>query len=726
MQKGFYVKLSLLAGVALAVFAAPVAAQELADTSAEGTSAAGDAQPRAAEQGKEVIVSALVERSERDVLSGTTVLTGSELNRATRATIGETLARQPGVSATSFGPNASRPILRGLQGERIRVLTDGIGAFDVSNTSVDHAVVINPLLAERIEVLRGPAALLYGSSAAGGVVNVIDTRIPRRIPENGVSADLIAGYGSAATERSVSGRIDVKAASQLVLTANASYLASDDIRIGGFALTPPRRAEALASARLPQPPGADPIDFAANAAIRGTLPNTASQTWTAGGGASIITDSGMIGIAYSHYASRYGLPLRYATLPGQEQEGPLLDIVQNRVDLRAEIDVKGPVIEQLRFRAGYARYRHFELEPDGAIGTAFRSAGFEGRFEAVQAKRGAWSGASGVQYFNRDFDVEGEEAFLPRNNSSQVGIFTQQQLDLGRWKVEGGARYEWSNVASRVIAGDERFPAGNRAFGAVSASLGASYALNDQVRIGLNGSRTERAPAAEELFARGPHKGTQAFELGNPNFGLEKSWALEATLHAHGDGYSFDASAYYNWFDNFIYENQVDQALCEAAAAPSGRDVELPCFQQFQRRARFYGFEAQGSLRVARVKGFDINLDALGDYVRANVDRVGPVPRIPAGRFLLGAEAQGERATGRIEVEHVFPQNRLAAFETRTADYTVLNASFEFRPFGTSRTSILVNATNLLDADARRHASFIKDFAPLPGRDVRVTLRYGF
>lgn len=726
-----FVKLLLLAGAAWGALIAPmpVLAQEHSlDAPAEGSAPAAEGQAGnpAADQPKEVIVSALVARSEQDVLSGTSVLTGSELNRATRATIGETLARQPGVSATSFGPNASRPILRGLQGERIRVLTDGIGAFDVSNTSVDHAVAINPLLAERVEVLRGPAALLYGSSAAGGVVNVIDTRIPRRLPPNGVlSTDVIAGYGSAATERSFAGRADYQLGRQLVVTANGSYLRSDDLRIGGFALSPQRRAEALASARLPQPPDAEPIDFAANAAIRGTLPNTASETWTAGAGASVITDGGMIGLAYSHYASRYGLPLRYATLPGQEQEGPLLDIVQNRFDLRAQIEARGPVIEQIRFRAGYARYRHFELEPDGAIGTAFRSAGFEGRLEAIQTRRGAWGGASGVQYFNRDFDVEGEEAFLPRNSSSQVGIFTEQQLDLGRVKVEGGARYEWTNVSSRAIAAEARFPGGERAFGAFSGSIGASYGLSDRVRIGLNGSRTERAPSAEELFANGPHKGTQAYELGNAGFGLEKSWALEATLHAHGDGYSLDVSAYHNWFDSFIFENQVAQDICEAAAAPSGREVELPCFQQFQRRARFYGFQAQGSLRVARWRGYDLNLDALGDYVEASIDGVGPVPRIPAGRFLIGGEAQSERATARIEVEHVFPQNRLAAFETRTAAYTLLNAALEFRPFGTSRTSVLVNANNLLDVNARRHASFIKDFAPLPGRDIRVTLRFG-
>ncbi len=718
----------LLAGVATALVlmgAQSATAQEApqpAAASGQQDSAHGDP----VEQPRDVIVTAVVPQSERDALSGISVLNGAELTRALRPTIGETLARLPGVSATSFGPNASRPILRGFQGERIRVLTDGIGSIDVSNTSVDHAVAINPLLAERVEVLRGPAALLFGSSAIGGVVNVIDTRIPRSLPENGVARiNAIAGFGSAATERSFAVAADVKATSNLVLHVDGSYLASDNVRIGGFALTPQRRAEALASARLPQPPGADPIDFAANAAIRGTLPNTASETWNVAGGASFITDTGMIGLSYSHYASRYGLPVRYATQPGQEQEAPVLDVVQNRVDLRAQIDAHGPVIDQIRFRAGYAAYRHFELEGDGSIGTAFFNKGFEGRLEVLQARRGNWSGASGVQFFNREFNVQGEEAFVPRSATAQTGIFTQQQLDFGRLKVEGGARYEWTTVDSRVVSGDQRFVGAARGFGAFSGSIGASYALTDTIRIGLNGSRTERAPSAEELFANGKHKGTQSYELGNANFGLEKSWGLEGTLHVHGDGFNLDASAYYNWFDNFIVDTQVPQAVCEAAAAPSGRDVELPCFQFIQGGARYFGFELSGSVKLAQVGRYAINLDALGDYVQADFNRIGPVPRIPAGRVLAGLEAQSDRLNGRVEVEQVFAQNRIAAFETRTAGYTMVNASLEFRPFANERTSILVNANNLFDVDARRHASFIKDFAPLPGRDIRLTLRFG-
>ncbi len=662
------------------------------------------------------------------MLSGTSVVSGQELTRSLQPTIGETLAHQPGVSATSFGPNASRPVLRGFQGDRIRVLTDGIGSIDVSNTSVDHAVIIDPLLSDRIEVLRGPAALLYGSSAVGGVVNVIDKRIPRSVPSDGYRLDSIATYGSAANERTIGAAGDVRVSDKIVLHADGSYLKTDDLRIGGFALTPARRAEAIATSRIPQtpPPGEDPIDFAGSAAIRGRLPNSASETWTAGFGAALITDTGNLGVSYSHYDSLYGVPIRYATLPGQGQESPRIDIVQNRVDIRAAVDTGGEILKQIRFRAGAANYRQFELEPDGAVATTFLNKGFEGRLEIVQAKRGPWIGASGVQFSNREFNVIGDEAFLPRNATAQTGIFTQQQLDFGALKAEAGVRYEFTDVASRSLPSDARFFAGSRQFGALSGAVGASYAISEAVRVGINLSHTERTPSAEELFANGSHAGTQAYELGNPNFRVEKSDGIEGTLHIHGDGYNVDASAYYSRFSNYISDNQVAQSICEAAAAPSGRSVDLPCFQSTQVDARYFGFEVDGSLKVAQLGDYAINVDALGDYVRATLVGQGPVPRIPAARVLGGVEAQSDRMSARVEAEHVFEQNRITAFETPTRDYTLVNASLSFIPFASNkRTTLTLSANNLFDVDARRHASFLKDFAPLAGRDIRITARFG-
>jgi len=710
-----------LAGVAFLSLAASQAHAQ-AETAPQAATPAS-ATPRG-NQPNDIIVTGVLPQSERDVLQGTSVLSGEALTRNLRPTIGETLARLPGVSATSFGPSASRPILRGFQGERIRVLTDGIGSFDVSNTSVDHAVIIDPLLAERIEVLRGPSALLFGSSAVGGVVNVVDKRIPRTRPENGYRLDAIANYGSAANERSGEAAADVAVGRYLVLHADGSYLKSDDLEIGGFALSRQARAAALSQVGRPQD-GDEPIDFAASANIRGRLPNTAARTWTAGVGASIITDTGHLGVSYSRYDSLYGVPIRYATAVGQEQEAPRLDVKQDRFDLRGEVQTGGGFLDRIRIRLGHAKYRHFELEEDGSVGTAFYNNGTEGRFELVQATRGGWSGASGVQYLNRLFDVAGDEAFLPRNETNQTGLFTLQQYANGRFRAEGGLRYEWSDLAARTDPA-ERFFVGQRNFRALSGSLGASYEVADGVRIGVNGSRTERAPSAEELFANGAHAGTQAYELGSPDFRLEKSWGGELTLHAHTGTVNFDASAYYNRFSNYISENQVDQAVCAAAAAPSGREVDLPCFQYQQADARYYGVEADLSATLFTLGTTRINGDVLGDYVRATIVDLGPVPRIPPARVLGGVEAQGDRFTLRAEVEHLFDQDRIARFETPTRDYTIVNASLSLSPFGRdSRTTLLLSANNILDANVRRHASFLKDFAPLAGRDLRATLRFG-
>ncbi|MET0269928.1 MAG: TonB-dependent receptor [Sphingomonas sp.] len=662
----------------------------------------------------DIVVTAPFQRDRADILSGVAVLQGAELTRALRPTIGETLARLPGVSATSFGPNASRPVLRGLQGERVRVLTDGIGSIDVSNTSVDHAVAINPLLAERVEVLRGPAALLYGSAAIGGVVNVLDRRIPRAVPDEAFHGDVIASYGSAADERSIAGAVDVPVSRNLVLHADGSYLKSDDLRIGGPVLSREARGGALASDAAGL--STDEIDFGANARLRGRLPNSASKTWTAGVGAAVITETGNFGLAYSHYDSLYGVPVRYATGPEQEQEAPRLDLKQNRVDARAEVQTGGGFLDTIRARFGYANYRHFELEEDGAIGTAFYNKGLEGRAEFVQARRGAWKGASGVQYAARDFDVIGEEAFLPRNQTQQVGLFTLQQLDFGRFKAEAGGRYERSSLESKAGPDQPQFLQGKRTFDAWSVSGGASYGLGEAWRLGVNLSRTERAPSAEELFANGPHAGTEAFEIGDPGFAKERSYGAEAVLRGRGAGYTFEASAYHNWFSNFIYEDRTG-------------DVEdgLPVFQARQADARFYGFEVQGSLDLLRTGAVTVTADGRADYVHARIRGVGPAPRIPPLRLLGGLAAQGAKLGGRVEVEWSDRQDRVSAFETETGSFTLVNASVDIRPWGTERPlSFTVSANNIFDVNARRHASFLKDFAPLAGRDIRVTARASF
>jgi iron complex outermembrane receptor protein len=647
-----------------------------------------------------VVTAAPFERNRADVLSPISVLSGQELAREVRSTIGETLARQPGVSSTSFGPNASRPILRGFQGDRVHILTDGIGSFDVSNTSVDHAVTINPLLAERIEVLRGPAALQYGSSVIGGVVNVLDKRIPREVPDEAVHVDAIGTYSSASDQVFGASAVDLPVSGKLVLHVDGSYLDGGDLKIGGYVLSPAARAQALAS---PNP------EVRALADLKDRLPNSAARTWDIAGGASVITDTGQLGFAVSHYDSLYGVPARYDLTTG-EGEMPRLDVHQTRVDARTELDLGDGFFKQLRGRFGFADYKHAELEEDGNAGTRFFNKGLEGRLELAQNKRGVWQGAIGGQLLIRDFNVIGEEAFVPKNETIQYGLFTLQTLDFGKLKTEFAGRVERTHVSSDAIDVDRHFTA-------LSGSAGASYEFLPRWRFGVNVSHTERVPSAEELFSNGPHAGTQAFEIGNPDFKKERSFGLEGTLRGSGRNFLIEASAYYNKFDNYVFDTQTGEI----------RD-SLPVFQSAQADATYYGFEAQATVTIARFGDWKIDADGLADYVHATVRSVGPLPRIPPLRLLGGVSATSGLFDGRVEVEHSFDQDRVAPFETATPGYTLVNASIGVRPFGEGRNKpeILLSANNIFDVDARRHASFLKDFAPLSGRDLRVTLRASF
>ena len=654
------------------------------------------------DQPPEIIVTAPYQRNRLDVLSGTSVLTGVQLTTELKPTIGDTLASQPGVSASSFGPNASRPILRGFQGERVRVLTDGIGSFDVSNTSVDHAVVINPLTADRIEVLRGPSALLYGSSAIGGVVNVIDSRIPRHVPDEPMHVDGIANYASAADERAISGAVDVPVGGSFVGHVDASYTKTGDLRTGGYILSPALRAQAAASS--------DP-NIAALADLKGRLPNSAAETSDIAAGLAYIGDGGNIGFSVNRYDSIYGVPTRYALDPAVEDEMVRLDVKQTRADLRAEVDTGGGLLGSIKLRAGFADYQHSEIADDGAVGTTFYDQGIEGRLEFVQNKRGSWEGAFGGQLLVRDFNVIGDEAFLPRNSTTQIGLFTLQSFDVGPLRAEAGGRFEHSQVdafASAALGNGDI----TRRFDALSGSLGASYAVLPDWRLGLSGSYTERAPSAEELYPNGPHAGTQAFEIGDPDLQKESSKGLELSLRGSGDRYSLALSGFYNWFDNFIYDQQT-------GAVEDG----LPVFQIYQGKAQYYGAEIETSYRLAQLGDFALNVDALADYVHANIDNVGPAPRIPPFRTLGGIEAQSDRLTARIEAEYNGKQTRVAQFETPTQDFTRVNASFSYKPFADNQSAIILSADNIFDVEARRAASFLKDYAPLAGRDIRVSLK---
>lgn len=670
-----------------------------------------------------------------DIIGGQSVISGDDLVRDARGQIGETLTSQPGVSATSFAPGASRPVLRGFQGKRIRVLTDGLGSLDVSNTSTDHGVTIDPLSAERIEVLRGPAVLLFGSQAIGGAVNVIDRRIPRHVPEGGLHIDAQAGFGTAADDASFGAAADFALTPNLVAHVDGSYRHSDNLRVGGFLLSPPLRAEqrAIAAEELEEGHIEESEEAQELADLHGRVPNSGVETYTFGGGLALIEDGGNLGVSFGYYDSDYGVPARPGaehhhddedlTVDGDAEHGDApvtIGIKQWRADLRGQLDLGGAFLNAVRIRLGYADYEHTEFE-GREIGTVFGSQAFEGRVELVQANRDGWRGVTGVQGFTRDFKAIGAEAFVPPYETTQFGLFTLQEFAFGPLGLEIGARYEHTDVKSpavRIGTGDDAPTAPvDRSFDAFSGAVSLSYDIATDLRIGVTGSRAMRAPSAEELFSNGPHIATQGFEVGDPDFDVEKSWGLEGYIRGQAGPLRFRMSAYAQWFDDYIYE-----------VATGEEQDELPVFQFLQSGARYYGLEGEVEASLLETDAFSLSGNLVFDYVDAKITNGGGnVPRIPPLRIRGGLSADAGAIGARVEAEHVFKQNDVAAFETPTASFTLVNASVQWHPFGAGdETVIVLAANNIFDVDARRHASFTKDFVPLAGRDVRISARLSF
>jgi iron complex outermembrane receptor protein len=686
-----------VAALALVVPAAAFAA-------APGPQVAGSAEQAHPDSDQEIIVTG-VRRQAGDVLGGVSVVDESKLTREVRPSIGETLASQPGVSSSSFGPTSSRPILRGLSGERVRILVDGIGSLDLSASDPDHAVSINPITAERIEVLRGPSALLFGSSAIGGVVNVVDKRIPRHLPDGKVGVDALVHYGSAANERSANLSIDVPLGPHFVAHADGSYSKYDDLHVGGFVLSEPLRRQALASS--------DPA-IRALADLKGILPNTAGRSDDVAAGLAYVDGALNIGVSYTHHDALYGVPIRYSLDPAIEAEAPTIDARQDRGDARVNVPLSG-FFELFEFRGGISRYRHSEIEEDGAVGSRFFTDGGEIRSDVVQRTRGGWDGTTGIQYLDTDVRIRGEEKYLPDSRARQLGLFTLQSLESGPVRAEAGLRVELARLRAEKDA-DLGTPQASRDFTAVSASLGGNYELVSGWRAGLALSHSERAPSIDELFSSGPHGGSQQFLIGNPGLSTERSNSAELSLHRTTGPVHVQGSLYYSRFDSFIYQAPTD-------AIEDG----LPVYEYRQGKADYYGFEVEGDAKFGRAFGIDWGAELVADAVRATIENYGPAPLIPPFRILAALTASRGQVDGRIEAEHAFAHERIAPNETPTDGYTLVNAAIDWHPFSARpELTFSLQANNIFDVDARRSTSVLKDFAPLGGRDIRVSARLSY
>jgi len=656
-----------------------------------GAAAAQSAPQAPAELGDIIVTGAPYGISQRASVIATDVVDEQTLATAPAASLGDMLSGRPGIRSTDFAPGASRPVIRGLSGPRVQVLTNGIGLIDASSVSPDHAVATDPAEANRIEIIRGPATLVYGGSAIGGVVNVLDDRIPTEISEGGVSGVVSTQASSVDDGRSAFGRVTV-GSGNFAFNVDGVKRKTDDYDIPAPAISA-RHAAAEGLAREDT----------------GTQPNSYTDLEAWGVGGSYIGDKGFAGVSYKNTDSEYGTVA---------EESVFIKLNQKRWDARGEYRFDSGPFSALRGSYGHADYTHTEFEAVGEPGTIFNSDGWEGRADLVQRERNGWNGAVGVQALSRNFEAIGEEAFVPSVKIDELGFYTVQRLDLGNHGFEGGLRYDRRELSGTPIGGASEV---TREFDNWSASAAAFIRPTTGLFLGLSLAHNERAPSEVELFADGVHIATAAYETGDLTLNSEKVTTLEGTAHYDRGRFTGDLHVYHSWYNGFIDERPTgDQFYFEE------EDEFFPIYRFVQTDAKFYGFELEGAYALWQDGDRKLSLEGAADYVHAQTD-LGPAARIPPYSVTGRLAWTSTKFDASAEVRHVGEQDRVAnAFELPTDDYTLVNASVAVRPFAQQNVTLFAEARNLTDEEAREHVSFLKDIAPLPGRNLRVGVAYRF
>jgi iron complex outermembrane receptor protein len=659
---------------------------------AAGASAAATAAPQT------IIITGNPLRTQQLAAPATTV-SGEELVLRRGSTLGETLDGQPGVSSTYFGPNANRPIIRGQDGDRIRVLSNGGASLDASSLSFDHAVPIDPLVVERVEVLRGPAALLYGGSAVGGVVNAIDNRIPRT-PADGTSGAVEARVGGAANERGASGLVETGGPG-FALHADAFWRKTDDLRVPSF----DRPVEGGGTER------------------RKRVLNSASDAKGGALGGSMVWDHGYLGASLDTYRNDYGVVA---------EEDVTIRMRRDKLGLAGEVRDLGGFITTVRARASFTDYKHEEVEGTGEVGTTFKNKGGDLRIEAVHAKQalgqGQLGGVFGFQGESSRFEALGEEAFVPTTHTRQAAAFLYEQWSLGQaLQLSAGARVERVRVNSDGDAdpADAKFgPAARRSFAPKSASVGAVYNLDAQWQLTGNAAYTERAPTSYELYANGVHAATATFERGNLAQEKERGRNVDVALQWKDGHDRAKVGAFWSRFSNYI---ALVRSPEPAFVDEEGNSVPVYVFQGVP--ARLYGLEADGSKRLWQGQG-SLDLEGRVDLVRGDNRATGePLPRIAPVRMTVALNWQKDAWSARAEVQHAMKQDRVPSDDTATPAWTMVNLSAAYRlRLGNSDALAFVKLNNVGNTLAYNASTIgtVRPLSPLAGRSLMAGLRVMF
>jgi iron complex outermembrane recepter protein len=609
-----------------------------------------------------------------DFVPSVTVLKEEDLRKKRQNSLGDTLQNEAGVSSTGFGPNSSRPVIRGLDGSRIKILQNSLQILDASTQSLDHNIPIDPLIIDQIEIVRGPMSLLYGSGAVGGVVNVVTNRIHSKY-QDGHVVELQTQGESVNNGISNSVRMDY-GKDKWMLHVDGSTRNLQDQKIPNHARTRDQRQNT-------------PLDPGVGEA-RHRLPNSASQQDTVGAGATRFFNRGSLGLAFNHFQSDYGTVA---------QRDVTINMLQNRFELNGEYEPQSRVWKKIRLKSAQSQYRHAELE-GSQTGTVFKNSGVETRLEAIN-EAGKLRGVSGLQHQYTDFSATGEEAFLPKSMTSAESVFTFQEYSLEKDILSAGARMEVTQINAPE----------NFGFTGYNGSVGYRRKLSQVDSVSLNYSYTERAPNFQELLADGEHIATGTYERGNNGLKKEKSHGMELGYRYQEGLNLLNASIYLQKFHDYI-------ALTPNGTTAGGDNLPVYSYQQVD--AKLYGMDIDGKARLTEYQKGQILGTFKFDFVRGiNDDNGQNLPRLSPPRISAGVEYLKDNFQTDLEVQHVTQQSHTAVNERITDPYTLTNIGGQYSFLTTSsKFDVFLRVRNLFNVEARSHVSFLKEIAPLPGRNI--------
>lgn len=659
-----------------------------------------------------------------------TILSGGELARQVQSSLGETLSDEAGINSASFGSAVGRPIIHGLAGARVKTTQDRIDTMDVSVTSGDHAVGVEPLITDQVTVLRGSSTLLYGSGAIGGVVDVSTSRIHSETVEEITGRVQLRAADNADAANSAF-TVDVPVADSMVLHVDGFYSDADDYDIPGFAESSFQMAAEEAEEEHDEEHEDEEHGHEGEEEeeVFGVLEGSRSERRGGGVGLSFVGESGFAGISVSSLDADYGLVGGHGHHEEEghdeheegeegEEEGPgLINLSQTRFDFEAGLTNPFSGVESVNLRFGVNDYEHDEFEANGEVGTRFSNEAWEGRLEVRHETLAGFDGALGVQLSERKFSAIGEEAFVPPVDSESMGLFWVGQRDLSNFlrnsELEAGVRWEQVDYSPTTPG------LSDIDFDSFSASIGLLNSVTDNLTVSGMLDLSSRAPTAEELYSNGPHLATNAFEIGDPNLVEEDVVALTFSAGYANDRVELDTSIYLMQFENYIYEIGTGEEM-----------DELAVFQWQQDDATFAGANLKGLVHLAIVGGGDLDVNFLFDLVRGELDGGAGnpnLPRIPAARGSIGLSWKSNVWEVGADYLRVDNQRRVAGFELPTDSYEdvslFVQRSFELAG---NEINVFLHGRNLTDDEQRHHGSIVKDFAPAPGRRWEVGVRMDF